>query len=84
MIEVTRSQIKWTLTSTDDCRGLEIVGQIIIPHHQFIKVEDEIYQDEGRYSKAYEKAEQVHERLFGYRKYTGYDHFRSEKCKLRK
>lgn len=79
MIEVNQGLVKWTITSTDGCGEFAFVGKIVVPPEEFDNVVIHFYKESKTYREAYDKTENLHESILGYRKYSDLESYRSNK-----
>jgi hypothetical protein len=74
--------IKWEVTTTGDINPKDFVTIITnskLSSIKFIELYYDFYTETQNAQKAYEKTENLHEAIFGSRKYSDYDTFRVQK-----
>ncbi len=85
MIDVTN--VKWVVTGTGTVTQKDFVSIVTsakVSTHKFIEIYYDYFTETKDAKKAYEKAENLHEQIFGSRRYSSYETFKSCKCEVMK
>lgn len=74
--------IKWTVTTTGDIDPKDFVTVVTnakLSSIKFIELYYDFYTETQNAQKAYEKTEQLHESVFGSRRFSDYESFKANK-----